>query len=190
MSLWWYAGIACSAFPGYQLDHNRRARSENSIRTILYLAIVALIATSSCSSSDSSSNSGSELPADAEQVIRDNMQAGEDQDVDAWYATLTDDHFHRRYLYGADSQNLLPEETEEDASNVAFNIEFHDKAEATPGEEWIVTGDGPWFVSMRQSWIDEHFQWDGNATYVVVDKDGNMKIASHYYTGTMQERQS
>jgi hypothetical protein len=160
------------------------------MRTILYLAIVALIATSSCSSSDSSSDSGSELPADVEQVIRDNLQASVDEDVDAWYATVTGDYFHRRYLYGADSQNLLPGETIEDASEVAFNIEFHGKAEPTPGEAWIVTGDGPWFVSMSLSWIDENFQWDGNATYVVVDRDGTMKIASEYYSGTVEDRQS
>ena len=160
------------------------------MRTILYLAIVALIATSSCSSSDSSSDSGSELPADAEQVIRDNLQAYVDEDVDAWYATVTDDYFYHRYVYGADSQNLLPGETIEDASEIAFNIEFHGKAEPTPGEEWIVTGDGPRFVSMSQSWIDENFRWDGSVTYVVVDKDGTMKIASEYYTGSMEERQS
>ena len=162
------------------------------MRTILYLAIVALFAASSCSSSDSSSDSGSELPADAEQVIRDNLQAQADQDPDAWYATVTDDYFYRRYTYGSETQTLWPGwELVEDAGNeTAKRIEFGDRAVATPGEEWIVIGDGPWFVSMSQSWATEDFQWNGNATYVVVDRDGTMKITSEYYTGTMEERQS
>jgi hypothetical protein len=162
------------------------------MRTILYLAIVALIAASSCSSSDSSSDSGSELPADAEQVIRDNIQAYADQDVDAWYATVTDDYFYRRYIYGFETQTLWPDWVlEEDAGNeTAKRLEFFDRAVGTPGEEWIVTGDGPWFVSMSQSWIDEDYQWEGNNTYVVVDRDGTMKIASEYNTSTMEERQS
>jgi hypothetical protein len=161
------------------------------MRTLLYLAIVALIATSSCSSSDSSSDSGSEVPADVEQVIRDNMQAYVDQDVDAWYATVTDDYFNRQYIYGAEKQTLWTDWTyeEDNASATANRMEFHDKAVPTPGDEWIVTGDGPWFVSMSQAWASEIVEWDGNTTYVVVDRDGTKKVASVYYSGTATEPQ-
>ena len=157
------------------------------MRTLLYLAIVALIATSSCSSSDS----GSEVPADVEQVIRENMQAFEDQDVDAWYATVTDDYFYRQYIYGAEKQTLWTDwNYEEDyASATANRVEFADKAVPTPGDEWIVTGDGPWFVSMSQAWATEIVEWDGNTTYVVVDRDGTKKVASVYYSGTATEAQ-
>lgn len=44
------------------------------MRTILYLAIVALIATSSCSSSDSASDSASEVPAEGEIYRGDEFQ--------------------------------------------------------------------------------------------------------------------
>lgn len=163
------------------------------MRTLLYIAIVALITTSSCSSSDSSSDSGSEVPADVEQVIRDNMQAFEDQDVDAWYATVADDYFLRQYIYGAEKQTLWTGfgfYEEDDANATANRIEFDRKTVPTPGDEWIVTGDGPWFVSMSQSWTSEIVQWDGNITYVVVDRDGMMKVASVYYVGTATEPQS
>ena len=161
------------------------------MRTILCLAIVALLVTSSCSSSDSSSDSGSELPAEAERVIRDYLQAYEEQDVDAWYATVTDDYFYRQYIFGAEKQNLWTDWLyEDDANDTAYRIEFKDKVVPTSSEEWIVTGDGPWFVSMSQSWTSEIVQWDGNITYVVVDRDGMMKVASVYYVGTATEPQS
>lgn len=161
------------------------------MRTVLYLAIVALIATSSCSSSDSASDSASEVPAEVEQVIRDNMQAFVDQDVDAFYATVTDDYFLRQYIYGAEKQTLWTDWLyEEDRANeTALRIEFGDKVVPTPGGEWIVTGDGPWFVSMSQAWATEIVEWDGNTTYVVVDRDGSMKVASVYYSGTATEPQ-
>jgi hypothetical protein len=161
------------------------------MRTILYLAIVALIATSSCSSSDSSSDSGSEVPAEVEQVIRDNQQAIEDQDVDAWYATVTDDYFNREYMYGFETQTLWPTwvKEEDTANETAHRIEFNDRAVPTPGDEWIVTGDGPWFVSMSQAWATEIVEWDGNTTYVVVDRDGTKKVASVYFSGTATELQ-
>jgi len=162
------------------------------MRTILYLAIVALLATSSCSSSDSPSESGSELPAEVEQVIQDNQQAFVDQDPDAFYATVTDDFFYRNYVFGSETQTLWTDWLyEEDRPNeTALRIEFGDKVVPTSGEERIVTGDGPWFVSMSQSWDSEIVEWDGNVTYVVVDRDGMMKVASVYYVGTAKEPQS
>jgi hypothetical protein len=154
------------------------------MRTLLYLAIVALIAASSCSSSDS----GSEVSAEVEQVIRDNLQAFVDQDPDAWHATVTDDSFLRQYVYGYETQTLWADWVyENEANEVAWRVEFADKAVPTSGEEWIVTGDGPWFVSMSQSWATDIIQWDGNATYVVVDRNGTMKVASNYYVGTATE---
>lgn len=171
---------------GCQLDYNRRAEWERSMRTILYLAIVALIAASSCSSSESSSDSGSELPADAEQVIRDNVQAQVDQDLDAWQETITDDFVHRRGAYGNVSQERLePDSYDEAASGFAHRIEFYE----TPLEyeqvgDLFVTGDGPWFVTIRQRWIalfePDEMLWEGNATYVVVERDGVMKVAAEY----------
>jgi len=156
------------------------------MRTLLCLAIVALIATSSCSSSDSDA----EVPAEVEQVIRDNMQVFVDQDVDAWYATVTDDYFYRQDMYGAEKQTHWTEWVQEDsATDAAHRIEFGDKVVPTSAAEWVVTGDGPWIVSFSQSWTSDIVQWDGNITYVVVDRDGTMKIASAYYTGTSTEPQ-
>jgi hypothetical protein len=158
------------------------------MRTILYLAIVALIATSSCSSSDSSSDSGSELPADVAQVVDDYINAITDEDLDAWRGTITDDFVHRRGVYGNVSQERLEEESyDEAASGYAHRIEFYETSqEYEQVGDLFVTGDGPWFVTIRQRWI-VHFEpdktlYEGNATFVVVERDGVMKVAAEYST--------
>jgi hypothetical protein len=161
------------------------------MRTILYLAIVALIATSSCSSSDSSSDSGSELPADAEQVIRDNVQAQLDGDLEAWQETVTDDFVHRRGAYGDVSQERLEWESyDEAASGFEHRLEFYPTIlEYEQVGDFFVTGDGPWIVTIRQRWI-AHFEpdkalWEGNTNYVVVERGGVMKVAAEYSTSAI-----
>ena len=49
----------------------------------------------------------------------------------------------------------------------------------------IVTGDGPWFVSVGENgtWLDSHLE--GSANYVVVEREGELRIANHYWSGLM-----
>jgi hypothetical protein len=52
-----------------------------------------------------------------------------------------------------------------------------------------VAGDGPWYVTIPQRWIElsepDDFTWVGNGTLVVVERDGVMKVAAEYFTGTL-----
>ena len=163
------------------------------MRTILYLAIVALIATSSCSSSDSSSDSGSELPADVAQVVDDYINAITAQDAEAWRETITDDFINRRGLYGKGNQERFDEVSYEETANPYANrIEFAPALEYEQVGDLLVTGDGPWFVTIHQRWPDADkdkpgpmIGFEGNATYVVVERDGVMKVAAEYFTGTL-----
>jgi len=161
------------------------------MRTILYLAIVALIATSSCSSSDSSSDSGSELPADVPQVVEDYINAITAQDLDAWRETLTDDYIHRRGMYSPETQKRWEGDSyeEDTADPYAKRIEFFTPLEYEQLGDPFVTGDGPWYVTIRTRWIErsepDDLTFEGNATYVVVERDGVMKVAAEYFTGTL-----
>ena len=164
------------------------------MRTILYLAIVALIATSSCSSSDSSSDSGSELPADVPQVVEDYINAITAQDLDAWRETLTDDYIHRRGMYSPETQKRWEGDSyeEDTADPYAKRIEFFTPLEYEQLGDPFVTGDGPWFVTIHQRWPDADkdkpgpmIGFEGNATYVVVERDGVMKVDAEYWAGTL-----
>ena len=161
------------------------------MRTILYLAIVALIATSSCSSSDSSSDSGTGSPADVPQVVDDYINAITAQDVDAWRETVTDDYIHRRGIYFPETQKRWEDDSyeEDTADPYALRIEFWGSIEYEQVGDPIVTGDGPWYVTIPQRWIErsepDNLAWEGNGTYVVVERDGVMKVAAEYFTGTL-----
>ena len=170
------------------------------MRTILYLAIVALVATSSCSSSDSSSDSGSELPADVAQVIDDYINAITAQDAEAWRETLSDDFIHRRGVYGKGNQERFEEISfVETANPYANRIEFDYPIDYEQVGDLFVTGDGPWFVTIRQRWPEvaedrtdyanpiefDPLVYEGNGTFVVVERDGVMKVDAEYWAGTM-----
>lgn len=55
------------------------------------------------------------------------------------------------------------------------------------GGDVVVTGDGPWFVSFPETWIetsdDEVTTLEGIALYVVVEEDGVFRVANHVWSG-------
>jgi hypothetical protein len=162
-------------------------------RSPILLAVVVLLLTgaSSCSSSESSSDSGSELPADVAQVVEDYINALTAPDVDAWRATITDDFVNRRGVYSPGTQIRWERDSyEEAADGYAFRIEFYGCClEYEQLGDPFVTGAGPWYVTIRQRWIappePDRIVWEGNVTYVVVERDGVMKVAAEYFVGTM-----
>ncbi len=46
-----------------------------------------------------------------------------------------------------------------------------------------VTGEGPWFVSVEETWKQTLFNYEGQANYTIVEVDGELKIANHYWAG-------
>ena len=47
----------------------------------------------------------------------------------------------------------------------------------------IVTGEGPWFVSVEEIWEKPATHLEGQANYTIVEVDGVLKIANHYWAG-------
>ena len=136
----------------------------------------------------SDDDSASAIPDDVQQVIDDYIDAAVGQDRAAWEATITDDFFYRRYIYTPADQQFSDywSKTEDSAGGIRHRIEFYNQATYEQLGDTLATGDGPWFVTMGQRWVDEDagIAWNGNATYVVVERDGAMRIASETYTGT------
>lgn len=46
-----------------------------------------------------------------------------------------------------------------------------------------MVGDGPWFVSVGETWTDPSNHFDGTAVYVIVDDDGTPQISRYYWAG-------
>lgn len=133
-------------------------------------------------------DSGSTVPAAVQQVVDDYNDAITAKDMDAWRATLTDDYSNHRNVYFAGSQEFWEDESVvEDADSYAFRIEFYPEITYEQVGEPLVSGDGPWFATYVQRWEipDEDLVFDGNGTLTVVERDGEMKVASEFWVGTL-----
>ncbi len=52
----------------------------------------------------------------------------------------------------------------------------------------MVTGEGPWFVSVEEIWEETGYSYKGQANYTIVEVDGEFKIANHYWAGLRSYR--
>jgi hypothetical protein len=133
----------------------------------------------------------SDPPAEVAQVVEDYINAITNQDVDAWRATITDEYILRRSVYSPETQTRWEQDSylEDTADPYAFRIEFNAPVEYEQLDDSLVTGDGPWYVTIRQRWIEivepDQIVWEGNGTFVVVERDGVMKVDAEYWAGTM-----
>lgn len=128
------------------------------------------------------------VPADVEQVFSDYLTAVEEEDDVAFRAIATGDFVFLEYTYtrGADRQDL-----EKASFDYTVTLDIEGFAAAVRRGGWqinhsgepIIRGDGPWFVSVEESWVRGSNHYDGVASYIIVDEGGSPKIANHYWTG-------
>ena len=124
-------------------------------------------------------DTGSELPEEAAQLLDDYRDALVNQDVETFYASITDDFFFREYYYGAATHTLWTDwvvEASGTPSEAARDMEFDDPIELIEVRDVVVSGDGPWVVTANEIWEREggiRFRWDGNFTRVDRRRRGN-----------------
>ncbi len=134
-------------------------------------------------------NAGSAMPAEVAQVVDDYNTALIDQDPEAWRATVSDDWYYSNKYYGP--TGFLEEMSLDPPMNEYLRwIEFGPAFEYQQIGDPIVTGEGPWFVTMHQHWSDQPTpdarvkDYEGAMTYVIIEQDGAMKVAATYWTGS------
>ena len=120
----------------------------------------------------------------AQQVIEVYNEAWARNDRDALLAVVTDDFLeeYRRYAPG---DQVIAGTASFGAFEAARNAQYYDYVIEVTGDA-IVVGDGPWFVSVAEAQYGEGDFYDGIATYVVVDEDGTLKLASKSWSGLRQ----
>ena len=158
----------------------------------LLVAVVIMLAATVVSGCGG--DSGSELPESAQAVLDDYRAAFPSQDVETFYASITDDWFIREYYYGTNTHTLWEDWVVEGGgtpSAIANGIEFGDPVELIEVRDVVVSGDGPWIVTANEIWEEDkgsyRFRWDGNFTRVIVEDAGTMKIASVLFAGGIAE---
>ena len=176
------------------LDRPRRRSRTLAVALIALAVIVVLVVVVAVVVTDGD-ETGSELPEEAAQVLDDYRNAWVNQDVDAFWASITDDFFAREYPYWPGRQILFKEFLSEPGpSDIAREIEFRAPRELIEVRDVIVWGDGPWIVTAHEVWNRQwtgiRSRWEGNVTRVIVERDGSMKIASVLAAGSLAEAEN
>ena len=123
--------------------------------------------------------------SDPERAVDQYNTAWEENDPEALLAVVTDDFVEEYQYYSQPDDQVVTSEDSWDASRAASYAEFSDYQIEVSGDA-IVVGDGPWFVSVNESQAGDGSEYEGTATYVVVDDGGTLRLASKSWTGTRQ----
>ena len=174
------------------LDRSGGRSRAGTVALMVVGAVVIVLAgllVGGCSEdSETSEASGSELPESAQAVIDEYLATWQEQDIDGWMATVTDDYIYHGHLFSPGSRGQYTGGPEDwGARERATNIEIKNPQVAEWMGDKLVVGDGLWVVSVRENWVDAEaeIRFDGVGTYVIVEQaDGTMKINSHTYAGT------
>ena len=123
--------------------------------------------------------------SDPERAINQFNTAWEENDPEALLAVVTDDFVEEYHYYTQLGDQVVTSEDIWGADTAALYAETSDYQIRFSGDA-IVVGDGPWFVSVNESQEGEGTEYEGTATYVVVDDGGTLKLVSKSWVGTRQ----
>ena len=128
---------------------------------------------------------GGRATSDPERAINQYNTAWEENDPDALMAVVTDDFVEEYHYYTQSDDQVVTGEDSWDADTAARYAESSDYQIDLHGDA-IVVGDGPWFVSVDESQEGAGTEYEGTASYVVIDDGGTLKLVSKSWVGTRQ----
>ena len=124
------------------------------------------------------------VDGEIQQVLDDYLAAWEARDEAAVRSVTTEDFVINEYLYHDDrirgfGLSGIESGDIDDVVNLGFDTAWTNEHVGDP----IVTGEGPWFVSVEENWEGTAAREEGQANYTIVEVDGVLKIANHYWAG-------
>lgn len=123
-----------------------------------------------------------DVPAEITELVDEYVAAWEARDEAAVRGMVTADFLLTEYIYEVEGgETSLYNHVIDDIDNlvrVGFLFEWEIEQLGDP----TITGDGPWFVSVGQKWVQNNWHQDGMSTFAIVNDGGTMKISSHYWT--------
>ncbi len=130
-------------------------------------------------------NSGSTRTEDLEELIADYALAWQESDVDAFRGLVTEDFQLHEIIYQQVGAKAFPQEIKEDIDGTAREVAglFDWRVDRTTSA--LVSGDGPWFVSVGENWTRPFYLSEGTASYVVVEEEGKLRIEYHFWAGLL-----
>ena len=159
-------------------------------RLIRGLAVSLTVVLALCVAAGCADDTSRATTAEIEQLITDYRRAtgleGTDPfDRDAFLSLVTDDFnetLHMYYEFGGVLRKTGTHSTPVE--------EFYTMSpwELQSDGDLVVAGDGPWFASAVQIYVDSRQRYEGTATYVIVDDGGTLKIADFHWIGVYGDR--
>lgn len=124
------------------------------------------------------------LDDEIEQLLDDYLTAWEARDEPAIRAATTENFVLNEYAYTDDPtfgfrQSYVVNDNIDGVVSEGFGYNFTVEHVGDP----IVTGEGPWFVSVEEIWEESNSHYEGQANYTIIEVDGVFKIANHYWAG-------
>ena len=142
------------------------------VLAVVVLGLTALLVSAVVSDDDTT------MPDEVRQVLDDFETAYETNDMELFNATVSDDYFFTDDFYSPGEQ--VPEYT---MAGPAYAAKVRHADWSVERFDPTVVGDGPWFVSVGETWTDPFNHFDGTAVYVIVDDDGTPQISRYYWAG-------
>ena len=163
------------------------------MRRLLFLPLLLFVASMcvpACSNGDDAAGADGDgtAGADIDQLLDDYLTAWEENDVAAFEAIVSDRWYVlNEYIYEEVGSDFPVKVVSDNAEEAAFKVEFNSGWQIEQIGDRIITGDGPWFVSVAENWIptgeSETIDLEGHASYAVVEQDGILKVTNHYWAG-------
>ena len=152
--------------------------------------VSALLLAAACSGSDGGTGATindqeTTIPdEEIEQLLDNYLTAYETKDEAAVRSATTEAYVVNQYGYSDDAAGLFRVDyTVKDDIDGVVSVSFgYDWSNEQVGDR-IVTGEGPWFVSVEEIWEETAYTYTGQANYTIIEVDGQLKIANHYWAG-------
>ena len=160
-------------------------RHSTALWVAVGVLVVAVIALAAWVIVERGSDADSAMPEDIEALIDDYLEAWEQRDEEAMRNIVTLDFVVNEYYYEGSIDRVFMTEVISDDLEGVLNVGFSPRREWTTEQvgDPIIVGEGPWFVAIGENWILETWRADGMAHYVIVEENGKLKIANHYWAG-------
>ncbi len=162
------------------------ARGKRFLVIAVVLLVVALVGLGIRAISDQGTSLADE---EIEQLFEDYLTAWETKDAAALRSVTTEDFVINEYIYTDEyvysddvDEFRLIRHINDDVDGVVI-LGFLTNWSTEQLGDRIVTGDGPWFVSVEEIWEEPPYILEGQANYTIVEVDGTLKIANHYWAG-------
>jgi hypothetical protein len=171
--------------PGAGEGGNALARTPGRTRLLAIGVLLAVLAAALGVWLVATPETGSADTDEIEALLEDYANTWRESDANAFRGVVTEDFQLRTTIYQLVGSRAYGQDTHADVEGLAGEIGLGNAFGVERTTELVVSGEGPWFVSVGENWIGPVEFYEGTASYSIVEEDGELKIGYHYWAGLL-----